>query len=65
MGFENLTPLRRSMLCVFFVYFDNNHPFGGINSPFGGINSPFGGINLGFGGTNFSFGGIKMGFWWY
>lgn len=48
-----------------FVYFDNNHPFGGINSPFGGINSPFGGINLGFGGTNFSFGGIKMGFWWY
>ena len=64
MGFEIITPLRRSMLCVF-VYFDNNHPFGGINSPFGGINSPFGGINLGFGGTNFSFGGIKMGFWWY
>ena len=49
----------------FFVYFDNNHPFGGINSPFGGINSPFGGINSPFGGTNFSFGGIKMGFWWY
>lgn len=40
MGFGGINSSTSLNAVCSFVYFDNNHPFGGINSPFGGINSP-------------------------